>query len=64
MATLVDAHVAITDAMQQEIARVGMGGCTTPDMNAEQIAMQYNERIGFIMGMQRALHLIEDLQKG
>lgn len=50
-------------AMQSEINQIGSGACTSPDHTAEQTAMWYNERIGFVSGLRRARQIAEEMEK-
>lgn len=61
--TVHDVKQRIVQAMAAESDRIGRGGCTHPDFSASQVAMEYRERIGYVMGLHAALDLIEELER-
>lgn len=53
----------LDEVMAEEVKLIGLGSCTSPDHTAEQTAMWYNERIGFVSGLKRARQIAEEMEK-
>ena len=54
----------LSTEVSDEMTRIGSGSCSGPDLRADQVALRYSERIGFVMGLSKAMQIAEDMEKG
>lgn len=63
MATVYDVRQKLTAEVLKEIESIGNGGCLAPEANAETVAMNYRQRLGFVEGLRHALTVVDELER-